>query len=97
MILIPPWQFNNPLCAEVGPEIYYKDENVEYDIVLTIKEQKKAISLCKDCDHQFDCAEWGINRERWGIWGGLTNLERQNIRRKRRRTEFLNTEIQLLP
>ena len=97
MALTPPWQFNNPLCAQIGLELYYKDEDVEDDRALVHGEQTKAISLCKACDHQFDCAEWGINRERWGVWGGLTPRERQNIRRKRRRMGALDKQIELLP
>jgi WhiB family redox-sensing transcriptional regulator len=97
MALTPPWQFDNPLCAQIGLELYYKDEDIEDDRALVHGEQTKAINLCKSCDHQFDCAEWGINRERWGVWGGLTSRERQNIRRKRRRMGTFDKQIELLP
>jgi WhiB family transcriptional regulator, redox-sensing transcriptional regulator len=97
MNLKPPWEFENPLCAEIGLDLYYKDEDVEDDRALVHGEQQKAIEMCKTCEHLSDCAEWGINRERWGVWGGLTPRERRNIRRARRRSKFLNVQIELLP
>jgi len=30
-----------------------------------------------------ECAEWGIRNERFGIWGGLSAVERKRIRRQR--------------
>lgn len=98
MSLTPPWEFNNPLCAEIGLDLYYRDEENEDDYSRVHGEQAKAKRLCKECDHLFDCAEWGINREKWGVWGGLTPKERTNIRRSRRRkSKSLSQEINLLP
>lgn len=97
MTLKPPWEFENPLCAEIGLDLFYKDDDFEDDRALVNGEQAKAKKLCEYCDHLNDCAEWGINKERWGVWGGLTPRERHNIRRKRRRVGVLYTEIELLP
>ena len=97
MGLKPPWEFDNPLCAEIGLDLFYKDEEFEDDRARVNSEQNKAMSLCKTCPHVFDFAEWGISKERWGIWGGLTPRERHNIRRKRRRMGLLFSEIELLP
>jgi hypothetical protein len=35
-----------------------------------------AKSICRTCPHKAECAEWGINNERYGIWGGLTQKDR---------------------
>jgi len=40
-----------------------------------------AKSICRSCPHQSECAEWGIQKERFGIWGGLSENERRNMRR----------------
>lgn len=83
--LVSPQNFENPLCAEVGTQFFFLDDddddtinpetaNVSYNI---------ALSICKKCIHISDCAEWGIRRERWGVWGGLTPYDRSQIRRKR--------------
>ncbi len=42
-----------------------------------------AKNLCAACPFVAPCAEWAIRRERWGVWGGLTEDERQAIRRAR--------------
>lgn len=83
--LVNPQTFTNPLCAEVGPQFFFIDDeddttidpetaNVSYNI---------ALSICQKCSHITDCAEWGIRQERWGVWGGLTPNDRSIIRRKR--------------
>ncbi len=97
MALRPPWEFEKPLCAEIGVELFYKDDTNEEDRAIVNGEQAKAALICTGCEHVFDCAEWGINRERWGVWGGLTPLQRNSIRRKRRRVDSRDTSIQLLP
>jgi WhiB family redox-sensing transcriptional regulator len=43
-----------------------------------------AKSICRQCPHQTECAEWGIQNEIHGIWGGITEGERRFIRRKRK-------------
>lgn len=97
MALISPWEFTNPLCAEIGVELFYRDEDFEDDRAIIHGEQVKAAQVCNSCEHLADCAEWGINRERWGVWGGLTPRERQSIRRKRRRINSMDIQIELLP
>ncbi len=42
-----------------------------------------AKNVCAGCPFLADCAEWGIRRERFGVWGGLTEDERQVIRSRR--------------
>lgn len=97
MGLKPPWEFEDPLCSEIGLDLFYKDDEFEDDRARVHGEQLKAAKICNKCDHILECAEWGINKERWGIWGGLTPKERQNIRRKRRRIGGISIEIELLP
>jgi hypothetical protein len=71
-----PWSFENPACAEVGMELFYPEvENG--DRVHT----QQAINVCNGCPHLAECAEWGIKRERFGTWGGLTAVKRTRIRR----------------
>lgn len=77
-----PWEFESPVCAEVGTELFYLEE--ELDVPQSFNDYQKAKSLCDTCVHQEDCAEWGILMETHGIWGGLTPKERQLIRRRRR-------------
>ncbi len=82
MSLKPPWEFTNPLCSELGPALFFlEDDGIEY----SKKDIDKIKALCNTCEHVIDCAEWGISKERFGIWGGLNNKERALIKRKRLR------------
>ena len=87
--LKPPWQFEDPMCSEIGPNLFYMEDD---GLPVSLNDVRKIKSLCGQCIHQFDCAEWGIQRERFGIWGGLNPKERSNIRR-RRRVVLIDEEI----
>jgi hypothetical protein len=74
-----PREYEAPLCAQTGngdawfPEQGYGTNG---DIVY-------ARNICNNCIHKIECAEWGIHKERFGVWGGLTAYDRTIIRRKR--------------
>ena len=72
-----PRDYEAPLCAQVGGDNWFPEAGGHHTVVL------KAVSICKQCIHRLECAEWGIYKERHGIWGGLTANDRKRIRRKR--------------
>jgi hypothetical protein len=74
-----PREYESPLCAEVGGEYWYPEDlsgNGKYEGVNLAK------TICGNCRHRTECAEWGINKERYGMWGGLTAHQRKLIRRR---------------
>jgi WhiB family redox-sensing transcriptional regulator len=73
-----PRQYEAPLCAEVDGDIWFPEQGSDHRVIGVAK------SVCKRCTHQFECAEWGIHKERFGIWGGLTASDREVVRRKRK-------------
>jgi hypothetical protein len=77
MRLVPPWRYETPLCKNLGVNYYYLEEDTG-SLDNNIKKEIK--KLCNSCSHQSDCANWGLNKEIWGIWGGLTASERRHIR-----------------
>ncbi len=83
--IIEPSTFEKPACARENPIYFYVDDDDEVDLPaeLSNKSYDKAVEICKECFHKVDCAEWGIRYEKWGVWGGLTPLERIRVRRKR--------------
>lgn len=70
-----PRDYEAPLCAQSGGDSWFPE--VGGDNVTKI-----AKGICNQCTHRIECAEWGIKYERFGIWGGLTELDRKTIRRK---------------
>lgn len=83
--LVNPKTFSNPLCSEVGYQFFYIDDEDDDTIPehLKNKSYKTAIKVCSSCEHISDCAEWGIRKESWGVWGGLTPWDRTQIRKER--------------
>lgn len=77
-----PSNYEAPLCAQVGGNYWFpeNDGNDNFEI----SHIRMAKSICRKCQHQSECAEWGIQNEKFGIWGGITENERRYIRRARR-------------
>ena len=57
----------------------YADPVEEPDLVA------EAVAICHTCVVREECLEAGI-AERYGVWGGLTARERDELRRERRRS-----------
>jgi WhiB family redox-sensing transcriptional regulator len=74
-----PRNYENPLCAQVGTDTFYPEDigPGKYEFIQSAK------TVCGGCQHRFECAEWAIHYEEYGIWGGLTGNQRRLIRRKR--------------
>ena len=78
-----PWEFEEPLCSEVGVEMFYTDDKDEKRID-SMSTYAMASSICRKCTHIAECADWAIKNELFGFWGGLTPKDRTNIRRRKR-------------
>jgi predicted PP-loop superfamily ATPase len=76
-----PREYENPLCAEIGGDFWFPEK--EKGAVSHVDGQF-AKSICGRCTHRIECAEWGIHKEAFGIWGGLAPRERLSVRRDRR-------------
>jgi hypothetical protein len=80
-----PWEFEQPLCAEIGVEFFYSDDRDDVKPkTKMLGDYSAARSVCGLCVHKAECAEWGIKNEVHGVWGGLSPQEREAIRKKRR-------------
>jgi hypothetical protein len=77
-----PSQYEAPSCETIGGDFWFP-ENIPGKKESAVEDTKLAISICNRCPHRRECAEWGINKEYFGIWGGLTLRERQRIRDQR--------------
>lgn len=61
-------------CATTDPDLFYPDKGMRGGI-----SSKRVTALCQGClPATFTaCREWGIHRERHGIWGGMTATDRK--------------------
>ena len=99
----PPWEFEDPVCAEVGTEIFFgKDQDELHMLSNRIPQDtyKDAKAICQTCKHLLECADWGIENEVHGVWGGLSPLDRKKIRSRlqlRGRGRPSNSQIAQIP
>lgn len=70
-----PKDYEAPLCATVGGDFWFPEKTGG-----SITNNNIAKSICSRCPHKKECYEWGVNRELYGIWGGVTESERILIR-----------------
>ena len=62
-------------CQGLDADIFFPDRGASTRLAKTV---------CRRCDVQEECLEYAVNnREKFGIWGGLSERERRAIRKKR--------------
>lgn len=69
------WEFAN--CAGLDPSVFYADG-------YHAREQVRAAQrICGNCLVRAECGDYAIRTgERWGVWGGMSQRE---LRQRRRR------------
>lgn len=88
--VIKPIELNTPTpkdiddapCQTVDPETFFPDPTDTAGIT-------KAKTLCSNCDQEVKtkCLSFALtNKIHYGIWGGLTELERKSLIRKQYRS-----------
>lgn len=81
-----PWEYENPSCASVGGDFWFPEKANSKGVLRTLSgssfEVQMAKSICGSCVHKTECAQWGLEHEHFGIWGGLAENERGTIRRR---------------
>ena len=61
-------------CREADPDFFFPSNKEEED---------RALALCATCPVRIDCLEYALEaRERFGIWGGLTEKQRKRWLRR---------------
>jgi WhiB family transcriptional regulator, redox-sensing transcriptional regulator len=60
-------------CADVPPDLFFPQYGESADL---------ARRICARCPHQAECLTWALKtKQRFGIWGGKSPMERAVIRR----------------
>lgn len=67
------------LCVEIPGDLWFADST-------HTAENKRAKQICKECPVRVECLEDALKGNiQFGVWGGLTPLERRALKRKMRR------------
>lgn len=69
-----PWT-RHANCRGVDPQLFFPERGASL---------AEAKAVCADCKVRAECLEYGIDQH-FGIWGGLSERERRQLRRQRRR------------
>jgi WhiB family redox-sensing transcriptional regulator len=73
-------------CLGVDPDLFFPERGAS---------TKDAKAVCQGCVVRQDCLEYALtNREKFGIWGGLSERERRRIRRERAQARALTVQHQ---
>jgi WhiB family redox-sensing transcriptional regulator len=68
------WQ-SFALCAQVDPETFYPEKGGS---------TKEAKRICSECEVIEQCRDFALRQDqRYGIWGGLAESERHELRKQR--------------
>lgn len=73
----PPWMAD-ALCAETDPDAFFPEQGASV---------AAAKAVCARCLLQAKCLDYALaNGERFGVWGGTSEKDRQAMRPRRRRS-----------
>jgi WhiB family redox-sensing transcriptional regulator len=71
------WQ-EQGACREADPELFFHPQNERG--LARLRRDRAAKAVCARCDVRIECADYAIrSREPYGVWGGLTEEERERI------------------
>jgi WhiB family redox-sensing transcriptional regulator len=66
------------LCVGEDPEVFFPSHG---------EPGTDAREICAACPVRGDCLNYATEADEFGIWGGLDQQERRNLKRRRRRME----------
>lgn len=66
-------------CRDTDASIFFPERHGNASAIVAA-----ATAHCRGCPVQSECLEYGL-REHHGVWGGLTETQRDKVRRRRRR------------
>ncbi len=65
-------------CREADTELFFHPQNERG--LARLRRDRAAKAVCARCDVRIECADYSIrSREPYGVWGGLTEEERERI------------------
>ena len=74
------WQ-EGGACREVDPTLFFHPQNERG--TARIRRDRSAKAVCAHCRVRLECADYAIRaREPYGVWGGLSEEDRERIYRR---------------
>ena len=77
------WWIEQARCIGEDPELFFPIGST----APALEQTARAIEVCRACPVRAECLEWSLDTcQDAGVWGGLDEEARREIRRARRRT-----------
>ena len=73
-------------CKGISTDLFYLEEELLKKKQLTISYMRR---VCFSCPIRRECYQYGYTKERWGMFGGVTSWERNEIAKKDYDSRFL--------
>lgn len=74
-------------CREADPDLFFHPQNERG--LARVRRDRSAKSVCARCHVRVECADYAVRaREPYGVWGGLTEEERERVYLKVSLAEF---------
>lgn len=71
------WQ-DQGACREVNQDLFFHPQNERG--LARLRRDRAAKAVCARCSVRIECADYAIRaREPYGVWGGLTEEERERV------------------
>ncbi|QAU07207.1 WhiB family transcription factor [Gordonia phage Asapag] len=71
----PRWHIDAP-CSQADADAWFPEKG---------ESTANAKRVCMGCDVRTTCLEWALeHKEKFGVWGGLSELERRHLLKERR-------------
>ncbi len=71
------WQ-ERGLCRTADPDVFFHPQNERG--MARLRRDRAAKAICAGCPVKVECADYAIRaREPYGVWGGLTEEEREAL------------------
>ena len=68
-----PWMVFGA-CREQDPDLFFPE---------SVREAQQAVAICNTCPVRDECLDYSLEaRERFGVWGGLTDRQRRQLLRQ---------------
>jgi WhiB family redox-sensing transcriptional regulator len=81
---------NRATCLGVDPELFFPIGNTG-PALLQIEEAR---AICRRCEVVDTCLRWAMESSAdTGVWGGLSDDERRNLKRRRARARVLSRVV----
>jgi WhiB family redox-sensing transcriptional regulator len=80
------WWIERARCIDEDPELFFPIGSAPP----SAEQTARAIEVCRSCDVRAECLAWALDTcQDAGVWGGLGEEERREMRRARRRAAAL--------